>query len=479
MANVRIVGGVSRLIPKSFGAVLVALLLLPVSVARAAEQPLLPNVHNVFGPYMELIDELGLRRRVNVLYPNPQSLFDGLQVGFVNVGTGNLTFLRRDIVFRKHGPIVFGRVYDARINANADLCPRWRLSLAEELDISKDGIITYVDGFGGRHVFRRDSGRHMPSPPNPWHADTAIEVKDRDVVLTQSDGTIRSFTPHGKDTGRFVIASLKTSHGLDIQFSYVNDLLAEVTNEGELLFVLSRDRDGRVARVTDGHGRFVRYSYTAAGKLKDVYDLAGNVWWHEYNGEGHLEAAIGPNQRAYLRVRYDQAGRVVESNFGRQYSYAYGTNQTTVTEGTGEVHTFSQNDSGMTVKYRSTSHYWEVELDTANRVQSMSSPGRTIHYTYRPDGKVSTTRDSAATGEQKFDYDAQGRLTSITSSGGTRVDVAYAVNTVHVANDQGQFEFTTTPGGVVTRIRQLGTDTDFIYDDNGYLVELQSSGRSV
>ena len=37
-------------------------------------------------------------RRINVLHPNPQSIFDGLQVGFVNVSTGNLTFERRDMV---------------------------------------------------------------------------------------------------------------------------------------------------------------------------------------------------------------------------------------------------------------------------------------------------------------------------------------------------------------------------------------------
>ena len=47
--------------------------------------------------YVPLVAELELRRRVNVLFPNPQSLFDGFQLGFVNVGTGNLTFVRRDL----------------------------------------------------------------------------------------------------------------------------------------------------------------------------------------------------------------------------------------------------------------------------------------------------------------------------------------------------------------------------------------------
>jgi len=51
-----------------------------------------------FVPFLQLIEELDVRKRVNVLYPNLQSIFDGVQVGFVNVSTGNLTFLRRDLV---------------------------------------------------------------------------------------------------------------------------------------------------------------------------------------------------------------------------------------------------------------------------------------------------------------------------------------------------------------------------------------------
>ena len=36
----------------------------------------------------------------SVLFPNPQSLFDGLRAGFVNTWSGNLAFRRRDIVTR-------------------------------------------------------------------------------------------------------------------------------------------------------------------------------------------------------------------------------------------------------------------------------------------------------------------------------------------------------------------------------------------
>ena len=57
-----------------------------------------PAASDSLAPYAALAAEFELRRRVNVLHPNPQSIFDGLHVGHVNVGAGNLTFRRRDIV---------------------------------------------------------------------------------------------------------------------------------------------------------------------------------------------------------------------------------------------------------------------------------------------------------------------------------------------------------------------------------------------
>lgn len=52
----------------------------------------------VLEKYATVVAELSERRRLNVLFPNPQSIFDGMQVGFVNVGTGNLSFKRHDMV---------------------------------------------------------------------------------------------------------------------------------------------------------------------------------------------------------------------------------------------------------------------------------------------------------------------------------------------------------------------------------------------
>jgi hypothetical protein len=58
-----------------------------------------------------------------VYFVNPQSIFRGVQLNFVNVGEGNLTFLRRDMVASGRIPVILARVYDSSSNGTADFGP--------------------------------------------------------------------------------------------------------------------------------------------------------------------------------------------------------------------------------------------------------------------------------------------------------------------------------------------------------------------
>ena len=62
------------------------------------------------GQYVEYASEFSSRARANVYFPNPQSISNGVQFNFVNVGAGNLTFLRRDMVASGRIPLVLARV---------------------------------------------------------------------------------------------------------------------------------------------------------------------------------------------------------------------------------------------------------------------------------------------------------------------------------------------------------------------------------
>ena len=293
--------------------------------------------------------------RLSVLFANPQSLFDGLQVGFVNTSAGNLTFRRRDIVTRAQGPVIFARVHDSRIDRNADFGPGWRLSLAEELLVDGDAV-TYIDDAGARHGFAWGATGYAASPPTPRHAATTLTFEDvggrRVATMTDGDAT-RTFERADRAGTRYVIRTIAT-RARTLAFDYLGGRLSAVSHEGATLFEIERDADGRVAELRDNHRRQVRYAYDSAGRLETVRDLAGSDWRYLYDDSGRLGGAVDPLKRPYLAASYDETGRVTKSYSGPLHFYAYGARNTTVTDGAGDEHTLVRNPAGVTTAVSST-----------------------------------------------------------------------------------------------------------------------------
>ena len=304
----------------------------------------------------------------SVLFPNPQSLFDGLRVGFVNTSSGNLTFRRRDIVTRAQGPAVFARAYDSRIAANADFGPGWRLSLAEELLVDGNTAV-YVDESGARHTFAWTGTAWTASPLTPRHAVTTLAFADaggiRIAVLADGDA-VRTFEQADAAGARYVVRLVRTPTR-ELVFDYDGGRLAAVSHDGGTLFDVERERDGRIAALRDDHGRSVHYAYDADGRLETVRDLAGSDWRYRYRDDGLLGGAVDPEGRTYLAADYDAAGRVARAFAdGRLHDYAYAPEGTTVAEATGEVHALISNAAGVTTALSSTTgDSWSLALDAA------------------------------------------------------------------------------------------------------------------
>ena len=101
-----------------------------------------------------LLEELDVRRRLQFLFPNPQSIFDGVSLGFVQTSSGNLTFERRDLVVIGEETILASRIHDSRNDLNFGFGPGWQLNLAETLNVEDDRVI-YQDDNGAKHAFKR------------------------------------------------------------------------------------------------------------------------------------------------------------------------------------------------------------------------------------------------------------------------------------------------------------------------------------
>ncbi len=467
--------------------------------------------------YADLVKETELRRRVNILYPNPQSIFDGLQVGYVSVRQGNLTFQRRDVAAGSGELAYFSRVYDSRSPSGRDFGPGWRLSLAEKLTALDDGLI-YTDASGARHVFRLASSQHRNKleepllsgqpvqidgdgtrvtfsshiasgtyaahPVAPQHAATTIEVFGSLAVL--DDGKItRVFqrqTNRGGNSGPYLLSSISIGNNIVLALSYRNGLISEVSNAAGVVFSVDRNRSGRIASVQDFWGRSVSYDYDSVGRLARVRDIAGNTWSYQYTPSGLLERAIGPNGKDILRVRYGGSGRVIESHSGRDYFFTYSSNQTSITEGTGHTHVFGHNEAGITNRLDSTNGvWWHMEFDQSNRITDVYSSTGTYQYFYGRAGEINrvleTTTD--ASGVRELQRDAQGRITGVYSQDGQFTSVDYADGLTRISGPDSQLEFELSASGKIAQVQQDGILISADYDAEGNLVSFRRGPEAV
>jgi hypothetical protein len=107
---------------------------------------------------LRLVNELSNRRRLTTFFVNEQSPFYGVQVNYVNVGRGNLTFLNRDLVRLDRIPIVAGRVYDSRLEMDDDFGAGWKLSVAEVI-WHRGNSLRYIDASGSVYELQLEPAR--------------------------------------------------------------------------------------------------------------------------------------------------------------------------------------------------------------------------------------------------------------------------------------------------------------------------------
>ncbi|MEM9305636.1 MAG: DUF6531 domain-containing protein, partial [Pseudomonadota bacterium] len=124
------------------------------------------------------LNELSDRRRINTLFQNQQTIFDGLQLEYVNVGSGNLTFKRRDLVRLSRLPINIARVYDSRSPGAHDFGVGWRLLYDEQLREDSGGM-----------TYRAASGaelRLVPDGAAAWSVAKGQPSDIRSIIETET-----------------------------------------------------------------------------------------------------------------------------------------------------------------------------------------------------------------------------------------------------------------------------------------------------
>jgi len=385
--------------------------------------------------YVEQVSELSSRARANVYFANPQSLFRGVQVNFVNVGAGNLTFLRRDLVASGRIPLVFARVYDSSGKGSIDFGPGWTLSAAESITIADDRAHLFTENGSTIDFAKIDEASFGLEKDYPSDYIDLRLVDSTTLLAKLRTGFTKQFQLIGDS---FRLVKVTDRNGNEVKLSYSNSLLNKIENANHSITIL-RTAKGRILSAQDDQSRNVQFAYDAQGRLIEVDDLGGNVWTYSYNADGKLKAAKDPLQRLNFGVLFHDDGRVRRLQLPSgtiQFNYDDAALSTTVLDRKSLVSRFFQNVDGITTRIvNPLGEETAIALDGSRNVLSLARNGSVI---------------------ERMEYDQQHRIMARHS-------------TLELGTVDRMYDYNPSTGQLAGIHPSNGQDQSFTYDENGNL----------
>jgi YD repeat-containing protein len=204
-----------------------------------------------------------------------------------------------------------------------------------------------------------------------------------------------------------------------LKFDYdVYGKLSRVTNSVQQAIIFSWLND-RVNKVTDPAGQEWNYNYNANGMLASVTSPGTNpdirTYQYEYPADSSLLTGISINGTRHSEYKYFSDKRVQESGLAggeERETFAYGTNQTTVTDALGQpvTYTFGRVQRGL-------------KLTAVSRASTLTCSASSASTVYDSNGWVDYTLDWNGV-KTDYSYDAGGTLLQKTSSSETSAALA-------------------------------------------------------
>lgn len=291
---------------------------------------------------IEYMTELTARRRLTTIFDNEQSPFYGVQIGHVNVGVGNLTFLKRDLVRLDLMPLVFGRVYDSRIEDTENFGPGWKLTVSESIRL-QGSILTYVDASNSSYELVVEGGQILSQYPHL----TGIEggtVSASDLRINHL-GLEKTFKRHGDS---YLLRSVSDRAGNSIRISYKGNRIDRITSSSGRFVKIIRNAKKKIIGAKDDSGREVNFAYDSSGQLTSYNDSGGGTWRYSYNNAGQLTEIIDPRQVNTLGATYSNQ-RVSSIDIQhKSIKFQYVGSRTEVAKASGDSASFWSHQSGLT-----------------------------------------------------------------------------------------------------------------------------------
>ncbi|MGH9774804.1 MAG: DUF6531 domain-containing protein [Candidatus Acidiferrales bacterium] len=465
----------------SFGtlAAVIALLFWLPRVQRASSASASTGVSPQLQQYIQYLQEFSKRRKPNTFFINTQSIFDGVQVNFVNVGRGNATFVRRDLVLPGRMPVVLSRVYDSGSQASGDFGPGWMLSAAERIEVSGGSASLFTES-GTRIDFVASPGGFALARDFPSDYSQIQTAASDMLFVPMRNGTAKQFLRIGR---AYRLVRVIDRNGNQLRLTYRAQALVRIENDSHAVNLVP-DAQGRVTQAHDDQGRQVLYTYDAKGNLSTFTDAGGNAWNYAYAGQGQLTNVTDPQGRTILRLSYQADGRVVASNSPSghiQFQYNDSARTTIATDRKGLTSRYRQNQEGITVRVLNPlGDETSISLDGARNVSKLFDNGvlkqsMTYDRQHRLLSRQAVTDSGAIAASYSYDHPT-GQLTRVEYSDGTKRDFSYDQHgnlTADTISNASQ-TYSYSASGDLTAVSGAGTPSplEIGYYDSGLISRL-------
>jgi len=231
----------------------------------------------------------------------------------VDVANGNYHLSLTDMAVSGKGPsFAFSRAYNSLAEA------------AEQWSFGYEAKAQFIDLYNREiAIGPREDGHvqyYFKDMDNTWYAldsgnfDQLIENSDGTFVLyTQGNRFYRFEAPLGTKAGRLNTIEDRLNHALT--FNYTSNNLIGATDANGRSYVISRDANNRIQRVTYFANRFVEYSYDSNGMITAVKNMRGNSNSYNYiNTTGddryRLKDRVDPLNKRQVSIAYNAEGQV-------------------------------------------------------------------------------------------------------------------------------------------------------------------------
>ncbi|HRZ36278.1 MAG TPA: RHS repeat-associated core domain-containing protein [Candidatus Paceibacterota bacterium] len=373
-------------------------------------------------------------------------------------------------------PIVFKRSYLQQISRRFELGPLgrgWTHNWQVKLRAEADHTVFITDETGTPRIFQPDSrytGRYLAQPGDQGE----LRAAGGGYRLTEVDGMVLFFGGAGE------LVYLEDTNGNRITCTHTDHRLTALTHSAGPALTLAYNAEGRLASVTDPHGRQTRFTY-AGEHLTSVQDYDGRTTAYSYR------TASGPSQHALSAIQfpnggtrtftYDERGRlsgIARADQNERFTFAQaGIGRVDMTDPLGNASGFFFDHWGRLFKTENPlGEVVQMSFDGLGNLVAVEDPdGFRTAFVYDRKGNVIEAIDAMRRGT-RFSYTrAFNRLAAVTDALSRRTEFQHDSrgNLQTKTHPDGQKEIWTsdTQGQATSWTNRRGMTVAFQYDTAG------------